>query len=56
MPRIVRDIYQGLRPEGACDLWVKFDRQEAGQRPIVQGQVDLLAGSFQDGGVFVSAA
>jgi len=48
MPRIVRDIYQGLRPEGACDLWVKIDRQEAGQRPIVQGQVDLLEGSFQN--------
>lgn len=46
MPRVVRDVYTNLKPEGVCNLRVTIDRREGGQRPVVDGRVDFVEGSI----------
>jgi hypothetical protein len=46
MPRVVREVYEALHPEGTGRLWVKIDRPEPGQKPIVSGALEVLEGQF----------
>ncbi len=46
MPRIVREIYEALHPEGSGRLWVKMVRAEAGRKPILSGELEVVEGSF----------
>ena len=46
MPRIVREIYEALHPEGSGRLWVKMIRTEAGKKPILSGELEVVEGSF----------
>ncbi len=46
MPRIVREIYEVLHPEGSGRLWVKMVRTETGKKPILSGELEVVEGSF----------
>lgn len=46
LPLQVREIYDKLRPEGACSLWVRMVRKTPGGRPAVSGEVDVVDGTF----------
>jgi hypothetical protein len=46
MPRVVREIYEALHPEGSGRLWVKMVRQGAGTKPIVSGELVVLDGQI----------
>ncbi len=46
LPWQVREAYDKLRPEGACDLWVRLVRESAGGRLEASGQIDIRGGSF----------
>ena len=46
MPRVVREIYEALHPEGSGKLWIKMVRQEAGKKPVLSGELEVLNGQF----------
>ncbi len=46
MPAPVRELYQQLRPEGECNLAVQARRDEAGDRIIASGVVNIVDGRF----------
>jgi hypothetical protein len=46
LPREVREVYDQFKPEGECRLAIRVDRPEAGDRPIINGEVKVLDGRF----------
>jgi hypothetical protein len=46
MPQAVREIYDHLRPQGKCRFWVQVDRPTPDARPTVDGEVQILDGTF----------
>ena len=47
LPHQVRDVWRRFRPSGAARLDVTVRRDEPGGRPTVQGELDVLDGSFR---------
>jgi hypothetical protein len=46
LPGDLRELYEHLRPEGSCRLWVEAQRRQPGSALRVRGQVDVLDGHF----------
>jgi hypothetical protein len=46
MPRQVREIYDHLKPQGTCNIFIEFARPASGARPEVSGEVEIVDGSF----------
>src|SRR5581483_11139511 len=46
LPAEVREAYTRFRPQGSCTLSVQYDRPEAGARPQVSCEVNVLDGNF----------
>jgi hypothetical protein len=46
MPRVVRQIYEALHPEGSGRLTVKMVRSEAGKKPVISGELQVEDGQF----------
>jgi hypothetical protein len=46
MPRVVREVYEALHPEGSGHLWVRFDRTDPGKKPVVSGELNIVEGQF----------
>lgn len=46
MPPQVREIYERLRPEGTCAVWVELKRTAPGERPQVSGEINVIDGAF----------
>jgi hypothetical protein len=46
LPRAVREIYDQLRPQGACTLAVTVGRPSPGAKIAVTGAIDVLDGNF----------
>lgn len=46
LPKPVRDLYNGIRPQGTARVDVELDRATAGGRPVVRGVVDVVNGQF----------
>jgi hypothetical protein len=46
MPRVVREVYEALHPEGSGRIWVRLDRPEFGKKPGVSGELDIVEGQF----------
>jgi hypothetical protein len=46
LPPAVREIYDRFRPRGVCRFWVELDREVAGARPTVSGEIEIIDGNF----------
>src|SRR5258706_3880731 len=44
MPRIIREVYEGLHPEGNCKVWVQMLRPDPSKKPLISGGVEVLNG------------
>lgn len=46
LPPAVREIYDRFRPRGVCRFQVEVVRESAGERPRVNGQIEIVDGHF----------
>ncbi len=46
MPLVVQEIYDHLRPQGTCRLWVQVKRDTPSARPTIDGEINVVGGDF----------